>query len=175
MTTRPSIALQPSSRPKPAWAVPAALILLSLIPVVAGASRMSELVGGAAITPQNARFFASPSPVVVHIVSVTIYSLLGAFQFVPALRGRRGWHRIAGGILIPAGLFAALSGLWMSAFYPLPDGDHRRPGAPALRLGNARKHRPRGDRTQAPGLRPPRRLDDARLCDRRRAPEPRPS
>lgn len=127
MTTRPSIALQPSSRPKPSrgssWAVPAALILLSLIPVAAGASRMSELVGGAAITPQNARFFASPAPVVVHIVSVTIYSLLGAFQFVPALRGRSGWHRIAGGILIPAGLFAALSGLWMSAFYPLPDGD----------------------------------------------------
>ena len=103
--------------------MPAALILLSLIPVIAGASRMTELIGGAAITPQNARFFDSPAPVVVHIVSVTVYSLLGAFQFVPALRGRRGWHRIAGGILIPAGLFAALSGLWMSAFYPLPDGD----------------------------------------------------
>ena len=112
MTTRPSIALQPASRPTPSrgpsWAVPAALILLSLIPVIAGASRMTELVGGAAITPQNARFVASPIPVVVHIVSVTIYSLLGAFQFLPALRGRRGWHRIAGGILIPAGLFAAL-------------------------------------------------------------------
>ena len=103
--------------------MPTALILLSLIPVIAGASRMTELTGGAAITPQNARFFASPVPVVIHIVSVTIYSLLGAFQFVPALRGRRGWHRIAGSVLIPAGLLAALSGLWMSAFYPLPDGD----------------------------------------------------
>lgn len=127
MTAKPSSAVEPTSRPGTlrgsSWAVPAALILLSLIPVIAGGSRMTELAGGAAITPQNARFFASPVPVVVHIVSVTIYSLLGAFQFVPALRGRPGWHRIAGGILIPAGLVAALSGLWMSAFYPLPDGD----------------------------------------------------
>ena len=127
MTAEPSSTLEPASRTRPrrgpSWAVPAALILLSLVPVIAGASRMTELAGGAAVTPQNARFFASPVPVLVHIVSVTMYSLLGAFQFVPALRGRRGWHRIAGGILIPAGLFAALSGLWMSAFYPLPDGD----------------------------------------------------
>ena len=122
MTSEPSNA-QSARRPGPRWLVPASLILLSLIPVIAGASRITELAGGAAITPQNARFFASPVPVVVHIVSVTIYSLLGAFQFVPALRGRRGWHRIAGGILIPAGLLSALSGLWMSAFYPLPDGD----------------------------------------------------
>lgn len=123
MTTKPSSALRPGRRPAPQWLIPAGLILLSLIPVVAGASRMTELAGGAAITPQNARFFASPVPVLVHIVSVTVYSLLGAFQFVPALRGRRGWHRIAGVILIPAGLLAALSGLWMSAFYPLPDGN----------------------------------------------------
>jgi hypothetical protein len=111
-------------RPRAQWPVPAALIFLSLIPVIAGAARLTELTGGAAVTPQNARFFASPVPVVTHIVSVTVYCLLGAFQFVPSLRGRRrGWHRIAGRILVPAGLLAALSGLWMSAFYPLPDGD----------------------------------------------------
>jgi hypothetical protein len=99
------------------------LILLSLIPVIAGAARLTELTGGAAITAQNARFFASPVPVVTHILSVTTYSLLGAFQFLPALRGRRGWHRIAGRILAPVGLLAALSGLWMAVFYPLPHGD----------------------------------------------------
>ena len=91
--------------------------------MIAGAARLTELTGGAVVTPQNARFFAAPVPVVVHIISVTVYSLLGAFQFVPALRGRRAWHRTAGTILIPAGLLTALSGLWMSAFYPLPDGD----------------------------------------------------
>lgn len=119
-TVRPAAA--PVRRSRPQWPVPAGLILLSLIPVIFGALRLTELTSGAEVTPQNARFFASPVPVVTHIVSVTVYSLLGAFQFVPSLRGRRGWHRIAGRILIPAGLLAALSGLWMSAFYPLPDG-----------------------------------------------------
>ena len=122
MPTQTKLAPTPAIRRRAQWPVPAGLILLSLIPVIAGAARLTDLTGGAAITPQNARFFASPVPVVVHIVSVTVYSLLGAFQFVPALRGRRGWHRIAGLILIPAGLLTALTGLWMSAFYPLPDG-----------------------------------------------------
>ena len=123
MTTSTAPAVRPAARRRVQWPVPAGLILLSLIPVLAGAARLTELTGGAAITAQNARFFASPVPVVVHVVSVTVYSLLGAFQFVPALRGRRAWHRTAGTILIPAGLLTALSGLWMSAFYPLPGGD----------------------------------------------------
>jgi uncharacterized membrane protein len=60
----------------------------------------------------------------VHIVSVTVFSLLGALQFVPSLRrGRPNWHRIAGRILIPAGVLVALSGLWMTVFYPRPPGD----------------------------------------------------
>jgi predicted membrane protein DUF2306 len=121
-TETTSAAVKPVLRSRPQWPVPAGLILLSLIPVVFGALRLTELTSGAAVTPQNARFFASPVPVVTHIVSVTVYSLLGAFQFVPSLRGRSGWHRIAGRILIPAGLLTALSGLWMSVFYPLPDG-----------------------------------------------------
>src|SRR5207237_7249530 len=50
--------------------------------------------------------------------------LLGAFHFVPSLRRRKqSWHRIAGRILVPAGLLVAVSGLWMSAFYPRPAGD----------------------------------------------------
>jgi uncharacterized membrane protein len=106
------------------WLVPAGLILLSLIPIAAGAARLGELTGGVAITPQNARFFASPVPVVVHIVSASVYCVLGALQFVSSLRRTRPrWHRIAGRILVPAGLLAALSGLWMTLFYPRPEGD----------------------------------------------------
>jgi hypothetical protein len=109
-------------RRRPEWLLPAGLIFLSLIPVIAGAARLTELTGGAAVTERNARFFDSPAPVVIHIVSVTVYSLLGAFQFVPSLRQRR-WHRIAGRILLPAGLLAALSGIWMAVFYALPASD----------------------------------------------------
>ena len=121
----PTLLSRRTRHPRAQWLVPTGLILLSLVPVIAGAIRLTELTSGASITPQNARFFASPIPVVTHIVSVTVYCLLGAFQFVPSLRRgkRRDWHRIAGRILVPAGLLAALSGLWMSAFYPLQDGD----------------------------------------------------
>jgi len=106
------------------WLPSVGLIVLSLIPVLAGAVRLTELMGSPEITANNARFVASPIPVTVHIVSVTLYSLIGALQFVPSLRrGRRSWHRIAGHILVPAGLLVALTGLWMSAFYPRPPGD----------------------------------------------------
>ena len=108
----------------PQWLVPAGLIALSIIPILAGAFRLTELASSPEITLNNARFVASPIPVTVHIVSVTMYSLLGAFQFVPSLRRRRhNWHRIAGRILIPAGVLVALSGLWMTVFYPRPAGD----------------------------------------------------
>ncbi len=115
---------RPVPTPRSTWLVPAALLVLSAIPVAAGAARIAELSVGAAITPDNARFFAAPLPVVSHIVSVTFYALLGAFQFTPSLRRwKAGWHRAAGRLLIPFGLVAALSGLWMNQFYSLPAGD----------------------------------------------------
>jgi uncharacterized membrane protein len=95
--------------------------VLSIVPVVAGALRITDLVSGSEVTPANARFFASPIPVVAHILGATTYLVLGAFQFVPRLRrGRPSWHRIAGRILVPAGLVAALSGMWMAVFYERP-------------------------------------------------------
>ena len=106
------------------WLIPAGLIALSLVPAVAGIVRMAELAHGAEITPENARFFASPLPVLLHIPAVIVYSVLGAFQFAPGFRRRRsGWHRSAGKLLVPFGLLAALTGLWMANFYPWPAGD----------------------------------------------------
>jgi uncharacterized membrane protein len=106
------------------WLIPAGLIALSLVPAIAGTVRIVELAHGAEITPANARFFASPLPVLLHIPAVIVYSILGAFQFAPAFRRRRReWHRAAGRVLIPCGLVAALSGLWMTNFYPWPAGD----------------------------------------------------
>ena len=109
---------------KAKWVIPAALILLSLIPLTAGGFRLIELARGAEITPANARFFAAPLPVVLHITAASAYALLGAFQFVAVFRRRRpGWHRIVGWFLIPCGLLVGLSGLWMTLFYPWPKGD----------------------------------------------------
>ena len=106
------------------WFTPAALLALSFVPAAAGTVRLSQLASGANITPQNARFFAAPIPVVLHILAVIVFSILGAFQFSRGFRRRyRAWHRTAGKILIPCGLVAALSGLWMAQFYPWPPGD----------------------------------------------------
>ncbi len=117
-TTSPS---KPRRTTRPQWLIPAGLIVLSLVPVVAGAFRLTELTLGAEITEANARFFDSPIPVIAHIISATTYLLLGALQFVPRLRtGRPSWHRIAGRILVPAGVIAGLSGMWMAVFYTRP-------------------------------------------------------
>jgi uncharacterized membrane protein len=107
------------------WLIPVGLLALAFIPIAAGAVRMTMLVGGAAITPGNARFFAAPIPVMLHIVSVTTYSILGAFQFSTGLRRRFPiWHRGAGRVLFAAGLLAALSGLWMATFYAIVPADN---------------------------------------------------
>ena len=106
------------------WLIPAGLILLSLVPAIAGTARMTQLASGAEVTPDNARFFAAPIPVMLHIPAAIIFSILGAFQFSASFRRRRrAWHRMAGKILVPSGLIVALSGLWMAQFYAWPAGD----------------------------------------------------
>jgi hypothetical protein len=120
----------PSRKRSGAWLV-VGLILLSAIPLIFGAVRLNELARGAEITPANARFFASPLPVVLHIVGAGVYALLGALQFVSRIWRRGiGWHRWVGRLLlVPCGLIVGLSGLWMTLFYP---GNNSTAGAAAL-------------------------------------------
>lgn len=100
------------------------LILLALVPSVAGGARLAELALGADVTAANARFLAQPLPVVLHILAVVPFSLLGALQFSPGFRRRhRRWHRAVGKVLVLLGMVAALTGLWMAHFYPWPAGD----------------------------------------------------
>ena len=78
-----------------------------------------ELSGAAATMSSDARYTAAPLPVVVHIVTATVFAILGAFQFSPGFRRRRpGWHRRSGRILVVAGLGVALSALWLNQFFP---------------------------------------------------------
>ena len=115
-----------TSAPWSAWLVPAGLVLLGLVPAVAGTARLAELAGAPEVTAANERFVNMPLPVVLHILAAVPFSLLGAFQFSAALRRRyRNWHRRAGRVLVGLGLMTALSGLWMTLFYPWanPDGE----------------------------------------------------
>ena len=119
MARRPAVPFKAAD-----WLIPAGLLALAFIPVAAGVFRVTTLANNAAITAENARFFTSPIPVLLHIVGVTLYSILGAFQFSPGIRRRwPGWHRAAGRVLVGAGLVAALSGLWMATFYAIVPAD----------------------------------------------------
>jgi uncharacterized membrane protein len=99
------------------------LLALSLIPVWGGTARLVELWGGPELLPADPRFADSPLPLVVHILAAVVYAIFGAFQFSARIRRRRpGWHRRAGRALAALGLAVALSGLWMTLFYPQKEG-----------------------------------------------------
>lgn len=117
------------------WLVPAGLLALGIVPAIGGALRLAELGSGAAITADNARFFAAPVPVVLHIVSAVLFGVLGALQFFPGLRrSRPQWHRYTGRLAAPLGLVAALSGLWMTVFYPNANANFDGPAVYVMRL-----------------------------------------
>lgn len=101
--------------------VPALLLALGIVPSAAGVLRLAGLVTGQP-TAADARFFDAPLPIALHILAVVPFAVLGALQFAPALR-RRPWHRVAGAVLVPSGLVAALTGLWMAQFYHWPPND----------------------------------------------------
>ena len=78
------------------WPVVLGLLLLGLVPAIAGMIRLTDLASGA-VTPDTARFFADPMPIVLHVTGSLVFALLGAFQFAPVLRRRwPGLHRIGG-------------------------------------------------------------------------------
>lgn len=80
---------------------PALLLALSLVPILGGVARVKHLAGSKAVGADDERFFAAPTPVMIHVVAATVYALLGAFQFSTRIRLRwRNWHRRAGVLLL---------------------------------------------------------------------------
>ena len=106
------------------WHTPAALILLSLIPIIAGALRIAEIASDPAPTPDNARFLVAPIAIYLHAGGGSLYLLLGALQFYKPLRMKwPRWHRIMGRVLVLAGTLAAVAGLWMTQTFPAAPGN----------------------------------------------------
>lgn len=103
------------------WKMPLALLAISAIPFAAGIARLAGLAGNQVISSANARFVAAPFPIVLHILSASLFSILGAFQFSSGIRQRSPtWHRVSGRLVVASGIFAAVSGLWMTVTYPIP-------------------------------------------------------
>jgi uncharacterized membrane protein len=120
------------------WAVPAALLVLSAIPLAAGTLRLVQLAGGPDLMPADARYADFPGPLVAHIAGASVYVVVGAFQFVPGIRRRhRAWHRRAGRVLTLAGLVVAGSALWMTLLYAAGPGTGEPPYVLRLVFGSA--------------------------------------
>jgi uncharacterized membrane protein len=101
--------------------LPLALIVLSIVPLLGGVIRLLSVARPAVPSPENARFLHAPAPVVIHILSATLFCILGAFQFSRGFRLRwPGLHRRAGRVLGALGLLTAATGFWMTAFYDIP-------------------------------------------------------
>lgn len=109
--TAPPGRTRPKARTRSGWLAITGLLLLSALPVLGGALRLREVTG------ENAMPHHAPVPLIAHVVAMSAFCLVGAFQFSPALRRRRRWHRTAGRVLIPAGFIATLSSVWLAVFF----------------------------------------------------------
>lgn len=121
MTSTRPIAKQTSERqrPKSGWLAITGLLLLATLPVIGGVLRLGEVSSGSEVELH----WTSIVAIVAHIVGMTVFCVLGAFQFSPALRARGRWHRTAGRVLIPAGLVAAMASIWLAVFFRGPPAE----------------------------------------------------
>lgn len=101
--------------PRRLWLVSAGLVIFGLLP---GLARLLVELAGDPDATQGSLPAVSRLPVVVHGVAGTGFVVLGAFQFPAARQRARTWHRRAGRLLVPMGLAATMSGLWLTLFYP---------------------------------------------------------
>jgi hypothetical protein len=61
--TRPARQRRPGGRGGSSWQVPSALVVLSVIAVIAGSLRLLDVAGGPQLRPTNPRIDAFPAPV----------------------------------------------------------------------------------------------------------------
>lgn len=130
-----------TAKPTSSWLVPALLLLLGALNVASGAFQLGALqqgppTGGVPDDFGSMHHFETPLPILLHIMSGTLFNLLGPLQFVPAIRRR--WprcHRWSGRLLIVSGFLAALAALWMNQHFPLFGGTLKYAGVVLFSIG----------------------------------------
>ncbi len=122
----PARSRRPGQSPQPqprAGLVVTGLIALGLVPILANTLRRVALSLGSVDGSADSGSHDVPLPAAVHIITATIFVMLGAFQFWPGFRRRKPvWHRMAGRVLVVTGMLVALSGLWLNQFISFPAG-----------------------------------------------------
>lgn len=104
------------------WAILALIFVYSFIPAFGGLLRVFELAGGPAIIPENPRALAVPFPIIIHILSSSLFCIVGALQFLPSIRRHHpAAHRAFGRGIAIAGCISAASGMWMTHSYVFPE------------------------------------------------------
>lgn len=92
------------------------LLILALVPVGSALYRLVDVALWPA-TDDSLRFHLAPIVTVLHAGGGALFLTLGPLQLIPALR-RRLWHKVAGRVVLVAGLAAALSGIVMTLTFP---------------------------------------------------------
>jgi len=94
------------------------LLLFTLGPVVISAILLVNIPNGIGLDQDDARFFVNPIPLIIHLISSSLYLFFGAFQFSTSIRTNfPQWHRYFGRVLVVAGFVSASTALWMNQFY----------------------------------------------------------
>ncbi len=123
------------------WLVPLSLLTLGSLQVLSGAFQLTliqqgPLSDGAENMFVSEHYFKMPLPIVLHIVSGIVFSLLAPFQFAVPVRKRwPRWHRWSGRVVAVSGLLVALSALWMNAVFPVFGGTLKSTGIIVFSLG----------------------------------------
>jgi len=97
------------------------LLLLSAVPSIGGLVRLVEIGLSLDILPINPRINDIPAPAVLHIISSTIFCILGVCQFIRSIKINFPlFHAVSGWVVVVFGVCSALTGVGLTCFYHFP-------------------------------------------------------
>lgn len=95
----------------------AGLMILCAMPILAGVARLYDQSLSVPVMDATMGSTHRPALLSVHIVSASVFLILGAVQFLSVTR-QRAWHRRAGRVAVLAGLIGAGSGAVLALVLP---------------------------------------------------------
>lgn len=104
------------------WGTTIGLLALGSISILFGVLQITFLTLGDAANEHGIvepHYRVMPVPILVHILTGSLFNLTSPFQFAPIVRRRwPKFHRAMGRILLVCGFLIGASGIWMNVVYP---------------------------------------------------------